>query len=207
MKRIRNLIHTARVRRKAYALLGVLALILPIQGCFVTSLQPLYDDATIVYDKALPGTWKANTEGEGTQKENAYMLITSRSDNRYQIAYVTDDGAALYEAVMVEMAKVRYLDVTVAKRSGKEDEVHLVATHSVWKIAVSDEVMELTPMSSSAVKKVLEEKPVGIAGYLPDQDLVVLTSPTKDLQAFVRANLDELFPAEGKAVWKRQQER
>ena len=176
-------------------LLSALGLLLPLQACFVTSVYPLYTETDTTFDRNLLGTWKVE-DGDG-------QVTFLRNENDYRIVYVADGVAKAYDAKLVEIVKTRYLDVTPTSGEAKQVESHFRPSHSIWKLTLEGNTLKLHSMDEDLLKQLLADRSSEIAGKVIEND-VLLTSPTNELQEFVRANGDKLFPADNASVWKRQ---
>ena len=176
-------------------LLSIVCLLLPLHACFVTSVHPLYTETDSLFDRSLLGTWKVE-DGEGS-------VTFIRNESNYRVLYMDDGVARAYDARLVELVKVRYLDIMPTSGETKQVESHFRPTHSIWKVSIESNTLRLFPMDESFIKQRLEERSSEIEGRVIDTD-VLLTSPTNELQEFVRGNSDKLFPAEHASTWKRQ---
>jgi hypothetical protein len=176
-------------------LLSVLGWLLPLQACFVTSVNPLFTDSDSVFDRNLIGTWKVD-DGDG-------QVTFLRQEDDYRVVYVADGVARAYDAKLVEIVKVRYLDVSPTPGEAKQVEAHFRPVHSIWRLTLEGNSLKLVSMNEDFIKQQLQDRSSEIAGRLIDSD-VLLTSPTNDLQEFVRSNPDKLFPAENSTTWRRQ---
>jgi hypothetical protein len=105
---------------------------------------------------------------------------------------------------MLDIAKVRYLDVTPAEGARKATEAHFKATHSIWRMTLEGDALRLTSANNSFLRQLINNQSTQISGLILSQDEVLLTSPTSELQDFVRTNSDKLFTAETASAWKRR---
>ena len=185
-------------RSMRLALLGIATLTVLLSGCFVGSLQPLYNAADPVFDKNLLGVWVSPDERN--------TMIISRipgapQDRQYHLVYITEGSGSLYQATLVDIAKTRYLDVYSRDPSRRPD-IHYLPTHSLWKVSLEGDSFKVIGMNEGWLKEQIDKK-VPLFPAVKVEDDVVLTGNTSELQEFVRGYSEQLFSEEA-TVWKRQ---
>ena len=177
---------------------GIALQLVLLTGCFVGSLQPLYNPTDPVFDKNLLGVWVSGDERNT-------MLISrisgSQQDKQYHLVYITEGAGSVYQATLVDIAKTRYLDVYSRDPSRRPD-IHYLPTHSIWKISFEGDTLKVTGMSEAWLKEQIEKRIPQFPAQRVDDD-VVLTGNTNELQEFVRGYSDQLF-AEEATVWKKR---
>lgn len=182
------------MRRFAVAL--ILAAVLPMCGCFVSSVYPLASPHQAVFDPNLVGVWSGD---EGKER----LVITRAGDRLYDLTHIAEGRATLYTVQLVEIAKLRYFDVFVKAAIQRREEPHMVPTHSIWKIEAEPGVLRITPMSAGWIEGQLNAGTLGVHALEIEDDVMLLTSQTEQLQDFVRANDGELFPESRRSEWTR----
>ena len=179
----------AQSLRRVVVLCTLLAALLPLSGCWVFSVYPLAaptDD--LVYDRLLVGNW-------WHAQNKCSVTITRLPDDRvYHVVYVTakDAGGACWlgegqsaslTGIVVELGGMRFLDVTPAEMPLQN---HMALTHSFYRLKVDLNSLTITPLQHEALRSlVAEDKLRGIAR---SDEMLVLTSDTKELRDFMRQN-------------------
>ena len=184
-----------------YLLAGILA------GCVpVMSLNPLYDDKTLVFDENLLGTF----EGDNVTWE----FTRAKDPNVYQLIYTAvskDDPNVVrgnFDVRLVKLDSRLFLDI-YPKEAPWEDEKELsrltwpfnffltIPVHTFAKVEISELQLKICLTDDDEFKKIVEAEPNAVGHQFVD-GTPVLTSSTKDIQSFVRkyADDDRLFPNE-----------
>ncbi len=156
--------------------LSVIALF--VASCLVTSVHPLYTEKDLTFVPELVGTW-----------ENDDVWIFEQSGkNAYELTIKEQDSAktGVYETHLVKLGKYLFLDL-YPEESEMEDsvyELHLVPTHSFWRIEIEKDVLRLAYIDNEWLERMIDGNKVNIA-HVRLEDRVVLTAPTEELQKFV----------------------
>jgi len=181
-------------------------------GCVpIFSINPLYTEKDVVFKQELLGVWADPNEPEGTwefkrndESENAYKLIVDMGD----------DAKGLFDAHLVNLKGRIFLDVYPDQEGfeqtmeGLEDKAKdpnstvwplnfafLVPVHTFIKIDSIEPMLKMSLTDDELMEKLLEQDPNAVKHVVLDEDRVVLTASTKELQAFVLkyADGDKLF--------------
>lgn len=145
----------------------VAATLLLMPGCWVVSLQPLATDDNTVAEPALTGRW------EGT---DSALEITAADENAYELAYTEKEKTVRFAARVVRLDGQRYLDVAPAESEERDDAIgaHLVPAHSIWRLQVSKENLQLTPIHADHLPKFLAQ--MQAEGQLHERSVLTLSS-------------------------------
>lgn len=192
---------------KAWMTLFCSLLLLPLAGCFPTTVHPLSDGTTEVNDPALVGTWTAKCQD--FQPSTCKAVIKPGGDADLAVEYSNEhDGATLLKAREVQIGSDRFLDVSLQELTPKQSEAiplavlaHMAPAHSIWKLSEAGNTFSVRPMNGKAVQKFAGTEIQVLEGS-NDDDTPLITSPSKDLAAFIRAHQSELFSDEP-IVWTR----
>lgn len=180
-------------------------------NCLVTSIHPLYTAKDIVFMPELLGTWIGEDEAGDLwifeqSGKNAYELTIKESSESEGIQEYEETG--IYETHLVKLGKFLFLDLYPDERTIEEyeDEIHLVPTHSIWRIWIEKDVIRLAWLANDWLEEMIDKKKIKIA-HVRLEDRVVLTVPTKDLQKFVLkyAEDTDAFPEPGEMHRKKQE--
>jgi hypothetical protein len=189
--------HVVRFRRtlKCAGIILVLAGLLVLPGCWVESINPLYEDSflsskdtDVIVDQRLTGSWGAAVEEKCT-----VTLIVSAKDDVYDLES-TQHGEGCdnqgkksrQQARLVKLDTHIFLDVSPMPDDVCEE---CLAKHTIYQIKIDKDSFSLTPIDSDWFKNALEQKKVALATLADDSD--TLTASTKDLKAFCRKYADD----------------
>jgi hypothetical protein len=168
-----------------------LAALLVLPGCWVTSINGLYDESTansshtdpdLVFERSFTGSW-VHTD------EKCTTLLTIASENEvYNLRSIdqgegcdTQDKPTRYQARLVKLDTNYFLDV-----SPMDDDVcnMCLAKHNIFLVKFDKATLSLTPIDSDWLKKSLAAKSISLATVAGDTD--TLTASSADLKSFCR---------------------
>ncbi len=187
-------------RRGGWAMGMILALAgVAAAGCddsgnpFVVSLQPFYTKVDLEADPGLTGTWR-DKEGDvsfsfeaGTEKE--YALVVKETDGERETS-------SKFEAHLMHLGGSWFIDL-LPKNNGGEDEfyrVHFVRGHSIARVELGQDSMQMAFLSASWLRARIEEKSIDTPHEKADETLL-LTGTTEEVQelAYIYANDEKAF--------------
>jgi hypothetical protein len=166
----------------------VLAWLLVLSGCWVTSIHPLYEDdfsskdPDVVSDQSLIGSWM-----EVGGKCTAPLTITAK-DGVYDLQS-TGKGEGCSDSVSASHSRARlvkldayyFLDISPMA----EDVCDMcIARHDIVLAEFDKTSLTITPIDSDWLKKAIAAKTVTLA-TVPDHSDTLVAS-TKDLKTFCR---------------------
>lgn len=173
--------------------LGICLLaILFLSGCWVPSLNALFEDSDIVYDPGLEGLWVAN-DGSAS--------ITFTRDGQakcYKVVYWEEGGSKfgpehdettkLY-ACLGRIGNSTFLDVTAGDDQNFTEALaaHLAATHTFWRIELGTDTLSMQTLKNEWFDEMAKKKKLGLA-YVPQKDHILLTASTPVLKDFFKRN-------------------
>jgi len=184
----------SRAIPRCAAIALVLAGLLALPGCWVESINPLYEDGffsskdtDVVLDQRLTGSWSAAFDEKCT-----VALTVSAKDDVYDLASTQGTGCdhqgkkSRQQARLVKLDAHLFLDV-----SPLPDDVcdECLAKHTIYQTKIDKDSFSLTPIDSDWLKNALEQKKASLATLPDDSD--TLTASTKDLKAFCRKYADD----------------
>ncbi len=189
------------------ALIAGALLVLP--GCWVSSINPLYDEGSIdhphndpdvVLDQSLIGSWTS------TDDKCTTLLTIAAKDQSYDLQSTeqgegcTDDKSHR-QARLVKLDAYYFLDV-----SPMDDAVcdMCAAKHDILLVKFDKATLSFTQIDSDWLKKSIEAKTVTLSTVAGDTDTI--TASSKDLKAFCRQFADnkEAFKTESALIFKRK---
>jgi len=173
-----------------------IALIAALAGC-IPSVHPFYNEKDVVFDKQLLGEWTAKEEDSDpkswkfeTDENKAYKLtLTEKTGKQGE-----------FKARLFKLKDNYFLDMVPTEchfDTNQADIVgsFLIAGHLVLRVPELGPNLKLAFCDFDWLQKLLETNPKALAHYKED-DRLVLTADTPELQAFVLKHMgeDELFP-------------
>ena len=155
----------------------VFVVTLAMAGCFAPSLQPFFTNENIVFNENLLGGWIKDS-GEK-------CLFTKSGENHYELLYVSD-GAARFEARLIELGGATFLDLYPKPlREGNGLVLaNFVPAHTLARVTISKGSISIELMDGDWLKKLSDQNQLDVAHERLDDEMVILTAPTRELQAF-----------------------
>jgi hypothetical protein len=163
-----------------------LAALLMLSGCWVTSINPLYEewsnDPDLVFDQSLVGSWievgdKCTAPLTITAKDGVYDLQSTGKGEGCSDSV----SPSLFQARLVKLDAYFFLDVSPMA----EDVCDMcIATHSIYLAEFDKTTLTITPVDYDWLKKAIAAKTVTLA-TMPDHSETLVAS-TKDLKALCR---------------------
>jgi hypothetical protein len=188
----------------------IFAVLLVLPGCWVSSINPLYEETTIdhlhvvpddmVLDPSLIGSWTTTDDKCPTQ------LTIAAKGQIYDLQLVEEGQGCSQDrshrqARMVKLDSHYFLDV-----SPMDDAVcdMCAAKHDILLLKIDKAALSFTPIDSDWLKKSIEAKTVTLSTVAGDTDTI--TASSKDLKAFCRqfADSKEVFKTESALMFKRK---
>lgn len=202
------------------ALLLVLAALLILPGCWIYSVEPLYEehpfskpDPDLSFDQSLVGSWGSVVDGcQWTLTVTAYAQV-------YQLTWApgqgcaTDEKTSDYDARLVKLDNHEFLDVFAVA----EEVCDLcLPVHSFFLVVQQNDSLQLIPLDFNWMVESMNSKKV-VLSHLPQHrdsshptevlgnaDAIVLTPSPSELKRFMRQYADDksAFKAESDAAFK-----
>jgi len=149
-------------------LLAVLLGVAANAGCLVLNVGRFYDDAAIVFDDRLVGSWKA--------ADDNVTAVVERSEWRsYRIQFTHPTETGVLTGYLFKRGDALYLDLTLVR--GKDFGVFVVPGHVLVAVTVtSDAEVSLAPLSYDWFNKGLTQRtlPAPLKASRGERDQVVL---------------------------------
>ena len=158
-------------------ILAVLMAAMGSSGCLVLSLQPAYDNESVVFDEALVGHW----ENPDDQTSAAIERAEWRS---YKIAYTDHFATRLFHGNLTRIGASTLLDLTEIR--GSDPGPYLVPVHGVFKVVTSGDTLTVADLDYNWFLRALTQESVGRpAAAVDDRRNVILTVPTSELRRWL----------------------
>jgi hypothetical protein len=166
----------------------VLAWLLVLSGCWVTSINPLYEDDSsskdpdVVSDQNLIGSWievggKCTAPLTITAKDGVYDLQSTGKGEGCSDSV----SPSHHQARLVKLDAYYFLDISPMA----EDVCDMcIARHNILLAEFDKTTLTITPIDSDWLKKAIAAKTVTLATVPDNSDTLVAS--TKDLKTFCR---------------------
>jgi hypothetical protein len=165
-------------------------------------------DDVRVYDAKLVGTWEAKDDKADTW---TFTPASAESPTRYDIDIVDDGRAARFSGELARIDGQVVLDLELGDNDGRCDvlnndwfKMHTIGVHSFMRLSLEGDTLKLSVVDGDWLDDAIEAKRIAIAHEHVDSDVnphapggkdvhsgkdrILLTAPTKELQALVRAH-------------------
>jgi hypothetical protein len=197
------------MRKLAIAL--ALAGLLLLAGCLpVQSLHPLFSSQNdLVSNPFLVGRW---VDADDADAKAAWEIAESK-DQSYLLAVKDPDGPEewKFRAYLVRLGQSLFLDVSIIDLGvhGKDVGVPIfaLATHSFHRVWLDENSLRLRSLDDDWLKKALDEKQIAIPHESLEDNLIILTAPSQDLQKLVLKFADDTKAFSGEVHLVRSKEK
>lgn len=178
---------------KTKTILLFLLIALTLSGCLVKSIHPFYKEKDVIYDPALVGYWLDGDSSLWTVEQLKVSSVGSeRAVDSYKINYFEKkDEASEFEVHLFKLNGQTYVDFIPFEINVPDmTAFHLLPTHSIAKIEMSRDSINLKWFNESWLAGLLENNKIRIShetikGENDDDDSYVLTASTEELQKFI----------------------
>lgn len=149
-------------------------------GCLVSSLHPLYEDATIVFDEALLGTW--------VNRESEVSVIVSRGEwKSYQVAFTDRFGTTRFDGRLTTIGTARFLSVRPS--DALDQPAFVVATHGFMQIESEPRRVRVREPEYATVLARAAAGKLGVDAATDVKQNVIITAPPSRLRTWLAAAL------------------
>jgi hypothetical protein len=188
--------NSMRILKRWVTSATLLSLIALFSGCLSLSVNPLYDDDTIVFLPGLVGVWGdpdgADSETWEFQRsgERGYRMIV-RSTDTLRIDKQRD---GVFEAQVVRLGDAHFLDLYPEEPEGESDfyKSHIVPAHSFWRLELDGNLLNLDIFETKIIEKAMEDGTLEI-DHVEQDGILVFTAPTPAMQELVMRYRDQVF--------------
>jgi len=160
--------------------LAFFVLAITLSGCFIQSLYPLYTDKEVIFEEKLIGKWSENGD---------YILEFKKGEGKTYKMRVFDGKDGRFEAHLVKLKDMMFLDIYPNDETMEGAQgfyrMHLLPVHTFMKIDEIDPNLQLRTLDYEKVSEMLKEDPNLLKHEVLEEEHIVLTAPTKQLQEFM----------------------
>ncbi|MCO6477884.1 MAG: hypothetical protein J5I94_14735 [Phaeodactylibacter sp.] len=166
----------------AFVVLGLAAL---LPSC-IPSLHPLYSEDTLDFREEILGEWKNDKE----------TWDFSKGDGKYyKLVFSDEDERTEFKAHLVRLGEHYFFDFYNTRNRCSDDDglaiAPLLATHSFAKVVFDNNEMKLYFFDIEWLESLFEQRKIRLRHEVMEEDIIVLTAPTAELQEFVRKYAEE----------------
>jgi hypothetical protein len=146
-------------------------------GCLVVSLQPAYDDQSVLFDEGLLGQWENAEDGERATIERGEW-------RSYRIAYSDHSSTRLFQGNLTKAGAALVLDVTEMR--GTDPGPFLVPVHGILRISIDGPTLTVARLDYDRFIRGRTQKNGGLpASAVDDRRNAVITAPTPELRRWI----------------------
>jgi hypothetical protein len=156
-------------------------LLLPLAGCLVVTLHPVYDKATVEFDEALVGTWVNSEEGHA-------LTIAHGAWKAYDVSSDDDGDVMRFTGHLTTIASRPVLDLT--REAGQDSPPGTVRVHLPFLVERQGDTLVLRPLNHEWFKaRAGRPETAGVGASLDSEDNVLLARPTPEVRSWLAAHM------------------
>lgn len=169
------------------ALLLLFAIALTSCGCLVVSLQPAYDEGSVVFEDALVGAWENADDG--------LRATVERGEWRsYKITYADRSSTREFQGNTTRIGDATFLDLTEMR--GIDPGPYLVPVHGVLHVVVDGDTLTAALLDYNWFIHAMTDKTIArLAPAVDDRRNAVVTAPTSELRRWLARAPEDAFSA------------
>ena len=172
--------------------------LLLLQSC-IPSIYPLYSDDTVVFQKEVLGSWRA---------DNTAWIFEKAEDSAYKLTYKDEDEEATFEAYMVRLGENYFFDFFNLTPKYEDTDAFpiapLIRTHSFARVELKGNQMAVYFFDPTWLEGLVKQRKIRIKHETTTNGEIVLTAPTRDLQEFVKKYAREKEAFADPSIFERQ---
>jgi hypothetical protein len=167
-----------------------------LTGC-LPSLHPLYNDKTMIFREELVGKWLGD--------DSSFWQFRRAGEKEYELR-ICDDEEQLgrFSAHLIEIKGLMFLDLFPdSKALGNMDDfykIHFLPVHTFMRIDRTNPNLRLRMIDYEKIENMLKDDPNVIKHEVIDDDRIVLTASTEELQNFVAEHVNTIFTDASDAI-------
>lgn len=163
----------------------VLVALLVFQTACVPSVNPLYTEQDLIFDRALLGVW---TDDEKTET----WEFTFSDEKVYKLVHTDEDGKlGEFKARLLKIEGRTFLDIAPVKShlSGNDFfKGHILPVHSFVQVSNEGRTFQLSYLEPKWLKPFLENNPTAVRYTMIDGE-ILFTDSSKNMQKFIASNV------------------
>ncbi len=180
------------------ALVPILGAILAA-GCIVQSLNPFYTEGAEVELPAILGRWSPAEDGKAEEGRKPW-----RFEARQVVTYDDDGLGATLDVTYFKVGEHTFVDSSPDEAHDDQDtsewwNVHLLATHSLCRVTLRGDRLQLRPLDYEWLRDAVREKKAALPHVeMRGRERIVFTATPEEWEIFLRkfGGHDGAFPEE-----------
>lgn len=151
-------------------------------GCLVSSLHPVYEDDSIVFDEALIGEWE--------NRESDITVVVSRSPWRsYEIAYTDRFGTTLFTGHLTALGAAHFMNIL--PKEGLDKPPFIVATNGIVQIRIEPDRLHIREPEYAVLLARSYDRKLGIDAATDMKQNLIITAPSSTLRKWLASALKD----------------
>lgn len=176
--------------RRMITRIVVLGTSLLLKGCGIYCLHPLYTEEDIVFLPELIGTWKVSSDNKTLYKFDQY------SSNHYHFQWIDDSDTADFELHLLKLGKYYYMDYYPLNEEDMWDYMwkNYIPAHTFSRIDFTENGISIIEFNQERLSDLFKQNRIRLAHEKMteiDDDMIVITAQTKDIQKFIIKYADD----------------
>lgn len=154
-----------------------------LSGCIPVFLHPTYSPADVTFNEALIGEWQ-----QKNNTDNAIWQFRAGTENTYLFTHQESDGEVSrpYEVHLFRLGQHMFLDFYPLEKDGtKVADALLIATHFLYRVRFEEGQVILEDFRMDWIKQQISDGQFPLT-YVETDSFYLVTSPTEDIQNFLR---------------------
>ncbi len=169
------------------AYVALVAAAVSMSGCLVVTLQPAYDDQSLVFEEALLGQWENGEDGTRATIERGEW-------RSYKITFVDRTATRVFQGNLTKIGASTFLDLTEMR--GADPGPLLVPVHTVARVAVKDNELDAALLDYDWFMRAMSRKTLGrLSTAIDDRRNAVITATTGELKRWLAQTPPGAFAA------------
>jgi hypothetical protein len=169
---------------RALKMIGMVALVVAVAGCDVSSINPLASDEFLDKNPSLLGNWAFDKFDSGVP----LSIVRGDNVNGFEISSLQrNHESTVYAAKLVRLGEYSFID-GVSKKSVGFDAVPI---HHILRVDIQKDTLVLRKIDLGKMEELLRNEPTFPVARIDKR--LVLTGSTDELQAFFRQYGDQVF--------------
>ena len=161
-----------------------ISLLLLLAGC-VRSLQPLYTEQDLIFEKNLIGCWSEKGSIET-------WCFSKQGEKAYQLVYTQDRRSGVFDVHLFRLEEQLFMDLLPRQQELKENDLykfHLVPVHTFAHVKQIGPTLQMRFPDPEWFRKFVERNPETLRHEKVEREIIV-TATTKEMQTFWLKHVD-----------------
>ena len=175
----------------------IVALVFLFSGCGIFSLHPLFHNDDLIVKNEMIGTW------QNEEDDKMFIMIDTIGDMRYEFSMLDDEDTVDFAMGLLQLKDQYFIDLfpsdDCSSIIGDDCESwelmfrNYIPIHTFMKIDLQDGAIFFTEFDNERLIELFDQKRIRLAHEMAgeDNDYVVITASTDDLQKFITRYADD----------------